>query len=142
MGVTKDALAKEYPGSKAEKRFNFYEPGALYKKAADFCERTQAPTSVINQGDAWAPNFLVRTNSSGKLEVLMLDFQLARCVSPVLDLCFLIYSCTDKTLRDHHFDDLLKYYHQEVSRTVKVLDSDPEKIYPWSLFMSEVRYPP
>lgn len=132
-------MAKEYPGSKAEQRFNSFKPGELYLKAAEFCTRTKAPTSVINQGDSWAPNFMVRANSSGKLDVLMLDFQLARCVSPILDLCFLIYSCTDKALRDQYFDDLLKYYHQELSRTIKVLGSDPDKIYPWDLFMKEVK---
>lgn len=71
----------------------------------------------------------------------MLDFQLARCASPVLDLSFLIYSCTLKSFRDQYFDDTLKIYHSELSNAIKLLGSDPDKIYPWNLFMQEVKYP-
>lgn len=139
LDIAKDALAKEFPNSKGEKQFNSYAPGELYKKSAEFCSRQKAATSVVNQGDSWAPNFLIRTNPSGKPEVLLLDFQLARCVSPVLDLSFFIYSCTDQTVRDGHFDDLLKIYHDEVSRTIKVLGSKPEKVYSWEQFSKEVQ---
>ena len=138
ISIAKDALAKEYPGSKGEHRFNSYAAGELYKKSAEFCSRWQAATSVVNQGDAWASNFLVRTNPAGILEILMLDFQLARCSSPVLDLSFFIYSCTDKSVRDNHFDDLLRIYHEELSKTIKNLGSDPEKLYSRQLFLQEV----
>ncbi|OXU16940.1 hypothetical protein TSAR_016076 [Trichomalopsis sarcophagae] len=139
LEIAKDALAKEYPNSKGEKQFNSYPPGVLYKKSAEFCSRWKATTSVVNQGDSWAPNFLIRTNPTGKPEVLLLDFQLARCVSPVLDLSFFIYSCTDQTLREKHFDDLLKIYYNELSKTIKVLGSNPEKVYSWEQFSKEVK---
>lgn len=70
----------------------------------------------------------------------MLDFQLARCASPILDLSFLIYSCTLKSFRDQYFDDMLKSYYSELNNTIKLLGSDPDKIYPWDLFMQEVKY--
>lgn len=68
----------------------------------------------------------------------MLDFQLARCVSPTLDLSYFIYSCTDKSFHNQYFDDALKFYHSELSNAIKSLGSSPEKIYPWKLFMTEV----
>ncbi|XP_058790196.1 uncharacterized protein LOC131663681 [Phymastichus coffea] len=139
VDIAKDALAKEYPGSKGERQFNIYTPGELYKKSAKFCTRTDALTSVINQGDSWAPNFLIKLNSLGKFDVLMLDFQLARCCSPVLDLAFFMYSCTDQALRNEHYDDLLKIYHNELSNSIKALGSEPENIYPWELFLQEVK---
>ncbi|KAJ8664999.1 hypothetical protein QAD02_006661 [Eretmocerus hayati] len=139
LRVAKDALAKEYPGSEGEQRFNSYQPGALYQKCVDFCSRWHASTSVVNQGDSWAPNFLIRTDPVGNTEVLMLDFQLARSSSPVLDLSFFIYSCTDKSLRDKHFDDLLDIYHKELTKTIKILGSDPDKVYPKQLFLEEVK---
>lgn len=70
----------------------------------------------------------------------MLDFQLARCASPILDLSFLIYSCTEKSFRDQYFDDMLKSYYSELNNVIKLLGSDPDKIYPWDLFMQEVKY--
>lgn len=69
----------------------------------------------------------------------MLDFQLARCVSPICDLSFLIYSCTQKPFRDQYYDDLLKVYHTELSSAIKSLGSDPEKVYPWDIFLKEVK---
>lgn len=68
----------------------------------------------------------------------MLDFQLAHCASPTTDLSFLIYSCTLESFRDQYFDEMLKTYHSELSNAIKLLGSDPEKLYPWNLFMKEV----
>ncbi|KAL6263306.1 hypothetical protein P5V15_006104 [Pogonomyrmex californicus] len=137
--LIKDVLAIECPNSKAEKRYNSYKFGALYEKCAEFCKRKDAPTSVIIEGDCWPPNFLIRDIGQNQKQALMLDFQIARCASPILDLSFLIYSCTLKSFRDQHFDDVLKIYHSELSDTIKLLGSDPEKIYPWDQFMKEVQ---
>jgi len=94
----------------------------------------------VTEGDCWAPNFLIRDIEQGQKEALMLDFQLARCASPVLDLSFLIYSCTLKPFRDRYFDDALKFYHDELCGTIELLGSDSKKIYPWDLFAKEVKY--
>lgn len=141
MNITKDALAKEYPGSEAERAFNSYAEGALFDKSVRLCSQWRGKTSVINQGDSWIPNFLVKSKG-GKdeedVDVLMLDFQLARCCSPVLDIAFFLYSCTDKQLRDSCFDDLLAFYHDELSSTIASLGSDPAVVYPLSTFQQEV----
>lgn len=138
--IIKHALATEYPNSEAEKKYNSYEFGALFAKCRELCERRHAPTSVIIEGDCWAPNFLIRNIGQNQKEALMLDFQLARCASPILDLSFLIYSCTVKSFRDQYFDDMLKSYYLELNNVIKLLGSDPDKIYPWDLFMQEVKY--
>ncbi|XP_043288978.1 uncharacterized protein [Venturia canescens] len=140
--VTRDAMAKEYPDHPAEMKLkSHYEPAKkLWDKSVSFCSRRHAPTSVINQGDSWAPNFLMRVNENdGKKQALLLDFQLARVASPILDISFLIYACSNKELLDNHFDDMLKTYHSTLSNGIKALGSDPEKIYPWFLFEEEVK---
>ncbi|XP_011699915.1 PREDICTED: uncharacterized protein LOC105457133 [Wasmannia auropunctata] len=139
IGIAKHALMMEYPNSKAEKQFNSYEFGELYDRCTKLCEKRDASTSVISAGDCWAPNFLVRDIGENKKEALMLDFQHARCASPITDLSFLVYSCTQKSFRDEHYDDILKIYHSELSSAIKSLGSDPEKIYPWDFFMREVK---
>jgi len=111
----------------------------MYDKCAGFCERPNVATSVITAGDCWAPNFLVRDIGQNQKEALMLDFQLARCCSLICDLSFLIYSCTQKSFRDQYYDDALKVYYSELSSAIKSLGSDPEKIYPWNLFLKEVK---
>ena len=141
--MAKDALAKEYPNHPAEKKFNSYDPPKkLWEISSGFCQRWHAPTSVINQGDSWAPNFLARKigdgNGDSDTQALLLDFQLARVASPVLDLAFLVYACSDKQLLDDHFDDMLKTYHSTLANGIRALGSDPEKVYPWYLFQDEV----
>ncbi|XP_050458494.1 uncharacterized protein LOC126855135 isoform X2 [Cataglyphis hispanica] len=137
VDIAKNALAIECPNSKAEKQFNSYEFGKLFQKCTECCEKKDASTSVISAGDCWAPNFLVRDIGQNQKEALMLDFQLARCSNPIIDLSFLIYSCTLKSFRDQYFNDILKTYHSELSNAIKSLGSDPEQIYPWDLFMKE-----
>ncbi|XP_053970388.1 uncharacterized protein LOC128872084 isoform X1 [Hylaeus volcanicus] len=135
--ITQNALATEYPDSTAEKRYESYRFGSLYHKAAEFCKRTHQPTSVISHGDCWAPNFLSREPNGN--EILMLDFQLTRCSSPILDISTCIYACTDKTVWDEQFHKLLKIYYDELCNTITLLGSNPENLYSWNTFMSEVK---
>lgn len=137
--AVKQALATECPDSETGKRYNSYKFGALFDKCTELCNRRDAPTSVIVEGDCWAPNFLIRDIGQNEKQALMIDFQLARYASPIIDLSFLIYSCTLKSFRDQYFNEMLKMYHLELSNTIKLLGSDPEKLYPWDLFMKEVK---
>lgn len=136
--IARDALAKEYPGSKGEKVFNSYKPDELFKKVVDICANKDAETSVISQGDTWAPNFMLRRSEHGDNEILILDFQIARCASPVLDIVFFIYECTDKKMRDSYYDTLLKEYYDELTKTIKLLGTDPDVHYSWETFEKEV----
>lgn len=138
LDIATHALTTEYPNHKAVERFASYKFGSLFDKCCKMCDRTSAPTSVVSQGDSWAPNFFVRTVEGDKSEALMLDFQLAHCVSPVLDLSFFIYSCTSKALRER-FNDMLKIYHNKLSNIITLLGSDAKKLYSWETFMKEVK---
>ncbi|CAK9829094.1 hypothetical protein ANTRET_LOCUS6498 [Anthophora retusa] len=136
VNINKNALALECPGSKAEKIYNSYTPYDFFKKAVEFCNCTYEPTSVVSQGDSWIPNFLAKPNQD---EAIILDFQLARCSSPILDLSTFFYACTDKTMWDEQFDTLLKFYYDELSKTITLLGSNSENVYSWDTFMNEVK---
>lgn len=56
-----------------------------------------------------------------------IDFQLSRVASPVLDLSYYLYTCTDKTVLDH-FDFLLQAYHISLSDSLKQLGCNCEDI--------------
>jgi hypothetical protein len=62
----------------------------------------------------------------------MIDFQLARYCSPALDISFFIYSCTSEELRDKHYDDLLKVYHDSLSEIIRDFGSNPDYLFPFS----------
>ncbi|KAI4504355.1 hypothetical protein M0802_000826 [Mischocyttarus mexicanus] len=136
--IATHALVTEYPNSKALKRFTSYKFGSFFDMSCKICNRVDAPTSVVNQGDSWVPNILVRNIDGDKKQALLLDFQLARCASPILDLAFFIYSCTNKTLRKR-FDEMLKIYYDKLSDVINLLGSDANKLYSWETFMKEVK---
>ncbi|KAK9298052.1 hypothetical protein QLX08_008407 [Tetragonisca angustula] len=136
VDITKDALARECPNSEAEKKFKPYKAEDLFQKAIKLCNRKYHSTSVVSQGDSWLPNYMVREATN---EIIILDFQLARCASPVLDLSTSFYSCTEKPLWDEKFDTFLKYYYNELSKNITLLGSNPENVYSWSTFMKETK---
>ncbi|XP_015175895.1 PREDICTED: uncharacterized protein LOC107066107 [Polistes dominula] len=138
VDIATHALVTEYPNSDALKRFNSYKFGSLLEMSYKICDRMNAPTSVVNQGDPWTTNIFVRNIEGNKKQALLLDFQLARCVSPILDLSHFIYACTNKTLRER-FDDMLKIYYNKLSYIINLLGSDSNKLYPWEMFMKEVK---
>ncbi|KAG8041085.1 hypothetical protein G9C98_002073 [Cotesia typhae] len=137
--IAKDAMEKEYPETEEQKKFSSIQGNDLWRKSVQVCSQTMTPSSVINQGDAWAPNFLMRSTESGEKEALLLDFQLARCASPVADLSFFIYSCSDAGLRETHFDKLLEFYYQHLAETIKVLGGHPDNIYSRETFFGEIQ---
>lgn len=60
---------------------------------------------------------LIRYEQSiGKpIEIRLLDWQIARYASPACDISHYIFCCTTKALRDEHYDNLLKIYHNSFS---------------------------
>lgn len=53
---------------------------------------------------------------------------MTRYTSPAIDLLHLIFTSTDKELRDRHYASLLESYYSSLSSIVKKLGSDPKKI--------------
>lgn len=62
-------------------------------------------------------------------DIRILDWQVLRYLSPAIDLLYNIFTSTDKTLRDSEYDNLLKLYHDSLSKTVRLLGSAPEKLF-------------
>lgn len=71
---------------------------------------TPGKYSVICHGDCWAPNFLLKYDTTGSVAVdsKMIDFQLARVASPATDISFFMYTCTQQDIRENHFDELIQ----------------------------------
>lgn len=69
---------------------------------------------------------------------MLLDWQIIRLASPVLDLSYFFYTtapASKKTLR--RVDDFLELYHEELSRQIKQMGSDPNKLYPLPVLKKE-----
>lgn len=74
-------------------------------------------------------------------KICLLDFQIARFASPVLDLVYFLFTSTNKAVRDDHIHTIWDLYHTQLSRTIRRLGSDPEKLYNRATFDQElIRY--
>lgn len=74
------------------------------------------PHGVVCHADGWNNNLMFKLDENRKpLEVRILDFQMARYGPPVLDVLYFIFSCTEKELRDQHYDSFLDIYHSSLA---------------------------
>lgn len=53
--------------------------------------------------------------------IFQIDFQKCVYASPAIDLAYLIYMIADTDCRQHHRDQLIKSYHNEVVNTLNSL---------------------
>ncbi|CAK1541444.1 unnamed protein product [Leptosia nina] len=135
--VAIDAVEKEYPNTHYVNKVKEFAVPEQYKnmiKAAK--DKTNC---VISHGDCWTTNFLYKYDKDEVIDAKMIDFQLTRCASPVLDISFAIYACTDQYLRSKYYDDLLKYYYDILAKQINEMGSDSNKVYSWETFMREMK---
>ncbi|XP_026462580.1 uncharacterized protein LOC113364307 [Ctenocephalides felis] len=97
------------------------------------------PYAVINHGDCWNNNVLFRYIEGKPYEVRLLDWQISRYSSPVLDLVYYIFCCTEKQLRKRHYETFLHIYHGSLSSFLHELGSDPEKMFPYRALQDQLK---
>lgn len=79
-------------------------------------------------------------SKASKLEsVCFVDFQLSRYGPPVLDLLYNIFGGTDAHFRKQNYEKLLDTYYASLSRTIRLLGSDPDKLYTFENLKSQLR---
>jgi hypothetical protein len=88
--IALDTVSKIYGGTEIEEKAKkFLTEGSLYDKMVHMTH-TRNRFSVIGHGDCWTPNFLIHsTKIDGKsvpVQAKMIDFQLSRYASPVVDI--------------------------------------------------------
>ncbi|XP_075986164.1 uncharacterized protein LOC142983171 [Anticarsia gemmatalis] len=137
-GIAINAVEEEYPNSIYVEKIKQFCVPERYQDMINAATKT-TKTGVISHGDSWTNNFLYKYEDGRPVDTKIIDFQLTRCATPVLDLAFMIYACTSHDLREKYYDDWLKYYHDVLSKQIREMGSDPNKVYPWELFMEEIK---
>lgn len=114
-----DALSCDEDAFVQSKISNLFEKDAI-DIAADCIDTKSIESIVITHADIWQNNIMFKCDENGKpIEVRLLDWQMARCSSPVLDIVYCIFCCTTKEVRDEHYDEFLETYHRSLSTHIQ-----------------------
>ncbi|KAF5275179.1 hypothetical protein FQR65_LT04211 [Abscondita terminalis] len=99
--------------------------------------------SVVCHGDCWINNFLFRygntKNSNSPTNLCILDWQLCRLGSPVLDLSYFIFSSTDKQFRDKFYDEMIREYYNSLCTFLTELGSNPDELFPFAVLKEHLK---
>lgn len=68
----------------------------------------------------------------------LLDWQMSRVSSPVIDLSYFFMTSTLADLREQHLNDFLKSYYDSLTKSIKLLGSDPDQLYPFEQFQQQL----
>ncbi|XP_062563759.1 uncharacterized protein LOC134226788 [Armigeres subalbatus] len=86
---------------------------------------------VVCHGDCWISNLLYRHKDINQpKELRFLDWQVTRCGTPVIDLSYFIFCCTDTGLRKR-LPELLHKYHTALVERIDELGSDGHRLFPF-----------
>ena len=71
-------------------------------------------------------------NNGKPIDVNFLDWQTTRHASPIIDIVYFMFCCTTKELRDAHYDDFLKVYHNSLSAHVRRYSMHIMNYFEWN----------
>ncbi|KAL7029770.1 hypothetical protein ACKWTF_006353 [Chironomus riparius] len=98
------------------------------------------PYAIVCHGDCWNNNIMYKYDQSGTPNAIrLLDFQIIRYSSPVLDLMYYIFGCTVKSLRDKHYQEFMDVYYDTLADFIKRLGSNPDKVFPREAFNEHLK---
>ncbi|XP_034118061.2 uncharacterized protein LOC117576984 [Drosophila albomicans] len=87
----------------------------------DFGRISPTDFSVLNHGDFWCNNFLLKVNDGEIEDVCFVDFQLPKYGTPAQDLFSLLMTTPNIHIKLEQFDNFIEYYHKELVNHLKLL---------------------
>lgn len=97
------------------------------------------PYTVINHGDCSTSNILFRYKAGLPQQICLINWQVCRYSSPILDLVYYIFNFTDKSLRDKYYDNLLQVYYKSLREHIERLDGDPNELFPFTALLRQMK---
>lgn len=107
----------------------------IYKEIFELVKPSLKHRNVLNHGDLWTNNFLIKTINGQPFDCKFVDFQCSRYVPPSQDLMSLIYLTTTRAFRAQHMYELLGIYYANVEKLLKLSGYNLNTILPFQAFM-------
>ncbi|XP_013191383.2 uncharacterized protein LOC106135579 [Amyelois transitella] len=95
--------------------------------------------SVIIHGDAWTNNMMFRFEGSNPVGAILIDYQLCKVGSPVNDLQYMIFNCSDYNTRHQYFYEWIDYYHSELDKSLSNFGMKANYVYPRDQLDADLR---
>lgn len=78
--------------------------------------------NVWNHGDLWANNMMFKYDSDGNIvDFRLVDFQLCRYGSPVMDLLYFLFSSANQEVRENRLEELFSVYLERLNSVLEQL---------------------
>lgn len=88
--------------------------------------------------DYWVNNILILKDSNGNpIKTRMVDLQTLTLDSIARDILFLLFLSVQNEVLDHHYEDLLKFYHSVFIKSLSPFGVDLD-LFSWEAFMKEM----
>uniref|UniRef100_A0A182T5A6 CHK kinase-like domain-containing protein n=1 Tax=Anopheles maculatus TaxID=74869 RepID=A0A182T5A6_9DIPT len=100
---------------------------------------TPEPYTVLGHGDCWVNNFMFNYKKGAPEHIVLLDWQISRYVSPVLDLVYFLFCCTDEEFRRRHYDEMINVYYNSFETLVEKLGHSSQEVFPRTALMRQLR---
>lgn len=99
---------------------DFFAKGAFHVGIENIKQQLNESATVILHGDAHQNNTMFRYDcNDNPVDICLIDWQLSRRASPIIDFIQFVFFCMTKEMRDIHYDDLLKTYHDQLSTHIR-----------------------
>lgn len=107
----------------------------LCYKIYDLAKPSKKYRNVINHGDLWTNNFLIKYESGLPIACKFVDFQLLRYVPPAQDLLSLIYLSTTRCFRQKYMYEIIGLYYATLEKYMKLHGFNLNEIITFGNFM-------
>ncbi|XP_055637741.1 uncharacterized protein LOC129776236 [Toxorhynchites rutilus septentrionalis] len=97
------------------------------------------PYSVLGNGDCWINNMMFAYKDGYPVDIILLDWQISRYVSPALDLLYFIFCCTDEKLRRQHYNALIHLYYASLKELLERLGGDTARQFPFTALFQQLQ---
>ena len=131
--------ARDFLGQDAFEKMENFKHRAMSCFLKGFYEPYGVFQTMIH-GDPWINNALFKFQNDQAIEIAMVDFQIVRITSPVVDLAYLLMTGTRPVLRQKHEQEWLRIYFDQFSKDLISLGYEPIKLYSFDQLLKDFEH--